>query len=68
MCSAQAVDFCSKKSQSCKLGKGTKLAYELVRQHIPFIQKDCLLHSYIEQAIDLVTSGRVAEAVNEFTL
>lgn len=68
MCAAQAVDFRLKKSQSCKLGKGTKLAYELVRQHIPFIQKDCLLHSYIEQAIDLVTSGRVAEAVNEFTL
>ena len=68
MCAAQAVDFRLMKYPGFKLGRGTGLAYNLVRQHIPFIKKDCLLYPHLNEIIDLVSSAKVFQAVSEVIL
>ena len=55
----QALDF----REPEKLGEGTKVAYDLLREKVEFITKDRILYPLIESAVDLVTSGRVTEAV-----
>jgi histidine ammonia-lyase len=58
---AQAVDFRGAES----LGRGTKAAYNLLRQEVEFMEKDRVLYPLINKAIDMVASGRLVEAVEK---
>ncbi len=58
---AQAVDFQGAES----LGRGTAVAYKLLREEVDFLEKDTVLYPLIEKAVNLVSSGRLVEAVEE---
>lgn len=58
LCSAQGVEFGSK-----QLGKGTRIAYELLREHIPSLEEDRILHDDIVKARDLLKSGELMERI-----
>lgn len=59
LCSCQAIDLREKR----KLGKGTQVAYDLVRKYIPFIEEDCLLKPLIDNMIELVKSNIILKEV-----
>lgn len=56
---AQAIDFRGAEL----LGRGTSIAYKLLRQEVGFIEKDQVLYPLLNQAIDIITSGRLVQAV-----
>ncbi len=66
LCAAQGVDF---QRQSLggepKLGLGTLVAYELLRRNVPFLEEDAPLSPFIEEALQLVRSGAIKEAVEK---
>ncbi len=58
---AQAVDFRGAEN----LGRGTSAAYRMLREDIDFLEKDRILYPIIEQAVEMVTSGRLVEVVGK---
>ncbi len=58
---AQAVDFRGAEN----LGLGTSAAYRMLREDIDFLEKDRILYPIIEQAVEMVTSGRLVEVVGK---
>ncbi len=58
---AQAIDFRGAEN----LGRGTAAAYRLLREEVSFLKKDEVLYPLIDQAIAMVTSGRLVEAVEK---
>ena len=65
MSAAQGVDFRRQSiGKQARLGRGTQGAYDLLRQHIPFIEADTILYEYIENCRQLVAGGIVVESVN----
>ena len=65
MSAAQGVDFRLRYKQlsSADLGQGTSIAYQYVRELIPFLEDDVVLSSHIESARQLVASGAVKEGI-----
>lgn len=57
--SAQGIDFL----KPLKCGIGTNAAYTVIRQHIPTLKKDRLLHKDIVKAIKLVEAGLILKKV-----
>ena len=54
---AQGIDFRKKKIGSNKrLGLGTQPVYNLIRQSVPFIEKDTYLKNYIEAVREIVVN------------
>ncbi|MCF4152390.1 histidine ammonia-lyase, partial [Dethiosulfovibrio sp. F2B] len=53
------IDF----SKPLNPGKGTKAAYDRFREEVPYIEKDVFLYPLIDQAISIVKSGTLVEAV-----
>ncbi len=54
-CAAQGIDFRKKRIGAEKsLGKGTRIAYQKIRQQVPFIEKDVYMKNYIEAVKKLV--------------
>ncbi|GAB1470692.1 histidine ammonia-lyase [Chloroflexota bacterium] len=62
MSAAQGVDF---RKQAIgvdkKLGAGTRSAYAVIREHIPFIEADTILYEYMETMRQLVAEGQVVQ-------
>jgi histidine ammonia-lyase len=66
MSSAQGIDFRKDVvGHGAHLGKGTQVAYDLLREYIPFIEQDTILYDFIEAARQLVASGEMARSVNK---
>jgi histidine ammonia-lyase len=65
MTAAQAVDFRREDlgASGARLGVGTAVAYDLIRQHVPFLEDDVSLAPYIERIRRLVAAGVIKEAV-----
>lgn len=59
--SVQAIDLRGKK----KLGLGTEAAYNIVREHTPFIDKDRIMYKDINICEDLIKDNLIVEAVEE---
>lgn len=59
--SVQAIDLRGKK----KLGAGTEAAYNIVREHTPFIDKDRIMYKDINICEDLIKDNLLVEAVEE---
>ncbi|MEW9078184.1 histidine ammonia-lyase [Terrisporobacter glycolicus] len=59
--SIQAIDLRGKK----KLGAGTEAAYNIVREHTPFIDKDRIMYKDINICEDLIKDNLLVEAVEE---
>ncbi len=63
---AQGVDFRRQAlGDEAGLGRGTAVAHQLIRQKVPFLSQDAVLAPLIEQVRQLVTSGKIKEAVEK---
>ena len=57
---AQAVDFRKKVIGAEKsLGKGTRGTYNLIREKVPFIEKDTYMKNYIEAVREIVAKREI---------
>lgn len=66
MAAAQGIDFRKQAlGQAARLGRGTQPAYELIRKHVPFLEKDAIMYPYIEAVRKLITNGDIVIAVNK---
>lgn len=66
MAAAQGVDFRkSDLGQSARLGRGTQPAYDLIREHVPFLEKDAIMYRYIEETRRLIANRKLVLAVNQ---
>ena len=59
MHAAQAIDL----RQATRLGKGTKVAFEVLRSEIPFLDKDRNLSIDIKKAYNIIKSNGILNAV-----
>ncbi len=55
----QGIDLREAKS----LGKGTRKIYQIIRQHVPVLDKDRSTHEDIERIREIVRSGKISEIV-----
>lgn len=60
---AQAIDFRREECPLC-LGVGTDAAYRVIRERVPFLEKDTIMYPYIRAVEGLVTSGELVERVH----
>jgi histidine ammonia-lyase len=66
MAAAQGVDFRRQAlGAQARLGRGTAAAYALIRNHVPFIERDCVMSGYVELMRQLVADGAIVAAVNQ---
>ncbi len=65
MAAAQGIDFrrIDGVLASSNLGRGTKVAYRLIRAVLPFLDHDAILSPYIKAVNELVTSAKIKEEV-----
>jgi histidine ammonia-lyase len=61
LCAAQGIDF----RGSDNLGKGTKVAYSLLRKHVAMLREDRVLSNDIKAVVGLIRSGQLANAIKE---
>jgi histidine ammonia-lyase len=59
MCAAQAVEF----HEGRKPGRGTKIAYDIIRRHVPPLVDDRVMYNDIEAICKLVESDEILDAV-----
>jgi histidine ammonia-lyase len=65
LCAAQALDLRLRNDQpNAHLGRGTRAAYDLIRSHIPFIERDEDIRPHIAGAEHLVFSGQLAATIS----
>ncbi len=63
LAAAQGIDFRREQlGPTARLGKGTAIAYEIVRREIPFLEHDQPLAPLIERARQLVAEGSILAA------
>ena len=60
LASAQGIDFWDQSP-----GKGTKAAHDFIREHVSFMDEDRILYKDMEIAKELVTSGKIVQAVEK---
>ncbi|MCP4580910.1 MAG: aromatic amino acid lyase, partial [candidate division Zixibacteria bacterium] len=59
MCAAQAFDF----RKPLRPGRGTAVAYDLIREHVPYLENDRVLYPDINKIADLVRNCDILKAV-----
>jgi histidine ammonia-lyase len=64
---AQGIDFRRQNliARDRDLGRGTAVAFELIRREVPFLEKDVPLSQPIEKIRQLVAEGTIKQAVEE---
>jgi histidine ammonia-lyase len=61
---AQGIDFRRRiLGTEAQLGRGTAVAYNLIRRHVPFLDHDAVLSPLIETVRQLVAEGAIKEAL-----
>ena len=67
LCAAQGIDFRREMMgrPGARLGRGTSVAYELIRGKVPFLRRDEVLAPHIEAVRELVAAGTIKEAVED---
>lgn len=65
LAAAQGIDFRRRRmgQAEARLGRGTSVAYNMIRRHVPFIENDVVLSPHMESVRQLVCTGRIKEAV-----
>jgi histidine ammonia-lyase len=64
MAAAQGIDFRKEVTEpGARLGRGTQPVYDLIRQHVPFIEEDTVMYPYMEAVRQLVQRRVIVDAV-----
>jgi histidine ammonia-lyase len=62
---AQGIDFRrARLGAAARLGRGTRVAYELVRREVPFLEHDAVMYPYIEAVRRLIAERTLVRAVS----
>jgi histidine ammonia-lyase len=59
LAAAQGIDFRREVMPAARLGRGTQIAYDLIRAHVPFLNEDDVMYPYMNAAHRLVASGEL---------
>ena len=59
LCAAQGIDF----HKPYKCGKGTGVAHNLIREHIPYMTEDRIFYDDIQSLLGLVKEGTILKSV-----
>ena len=63
---AQGIDVrCERLGGNPRLGRGTAVAYALIRERVPFLEHDAVMYPHIQAVRELVVSGELVMAVEE---
>ncbi len=66
MAAAQGIDFRRRRmGGERQLGRGTSVAYHLVRQQVPFIAKDEVMYQHEEKMQQIIAGGTLVAAVKK---
>ncbi len=67
LCASQGLDFAKLllPGRTLKAGAGVEAAHRMVRNRIPHLNRDRVLHTDIQKAYDLVVSGELQRAVEK---
>ena len=65
LAAAQGIDFRRQQMDGATLGKGTAVAYDLIRSKVPFLEADVHLAPLMEEVRQLVADGTIKEKVSE---
>jgi len=61
---AQGIDFRRQVlGKDARLGRGTGVAYQLIRERVPFLEQDAIMYPYIAAVRELIVSGELTQAV-----
>lgn len=63
LAAAQGIDFRREVMPGARQGRGTAVAYRLIRERVPFLKQDAVMYPYIEAVRRLVTDGSLRRAV-----
>jgi histidine ammonia-lyase len=63
LAAAQGIDFRREASPAACLGVGTQTAYDLVRSHAPFLDRDAVLYPHMNAIYNLVAGGELGRAI-----
>ena len=61
MCACQAIDL----RQPQTLGQGSRVAYDLVRQRVPYIKEDTIMYPYIHRINELIQDETITLQVEK---
>ncbi len=61
MAACQAIDF----REGFTLGLGTKEAYEIVREHVGFIEKDVVMYTELDKVSKIILDGSIVKKVEQ---
>jgi histidine ammonia-lyase len=64
LCAAQAYDLLTEEKKMAG-GRGTRLAYQVIRESIPYLEEDRQLSLDIENMVDLIRSGKLINVVEK---
>ena len=64
LCAAQAYDLLNEEKKMAG-GKGTRVAYQVIRETIPYLEEDRQLSIDIENMVGLIRSGKLIRAVEK---
>jgi histidine ammonia-lyase len=65
LAAAQAIDFRREALPGARLGRGTQVAYELVRKDVPFLAEDAVMYPHMNAVHALVSGGELVRRVRE---
>lgn len=60
----QGIDF-RREERDLQLGKGTAAAYRIIRERVPFLEKDTIMYHYIQAIHEIVTNGELVAGVHQ---
>ena len=60
----QGIDF-RREERDLQLGKGTAAAYRIIRERVPFLEKDTIMYPYIQAIHEIVTNGELVAGVHQ---
>ncbi len=64
LCAAQGIDFRREDlGAAVRLGAGTSAAYALIREQVPFLERDAVMYPHVDAVYRLVAEGEVVRRV-----
>ncbi|MFA6940923.1 MAG: histidine ammonia-lyase [Clostridiaceae bacterium] len=61
MAACQAIDF----REGLKLGKGTKIAYDIIRENVSFIDEDKIMYKELDKISDIIKSEKIIKSIEK---